>query len=163
MRKISKWKKIMKVGVLVGMLTTMTVSSTDIYASNILDEITDTETTEDFAEDTSYSLLRGSNLNMGSLKITKLSSHKINIYGLTQCHHECEKVWLGIYLEQKNDGSYSTYKDWDYTALNTTSLSKSLNVLVPTGHYYRVRGYHAAKDGSKESTETLTSGIWVGN
>lgn len=153
----------MKTGLLIGMIVSISMFSTTVYASSILDKITNTETTEDSAEDTSYSLLRGNNLNFGSVKISKLSSHEIGIYGVTQCHHECDKVWLGIYLEQKNNGSYSTYKEWDYTKLNTTSLSKSLNVLVPSGHYYRVRGYHAAKDGSKESTETLTSGIWVGN
>ena len=39
------------------------------------DEITDEETTEDFAEDTSYSLLRGTNLNFGNMKIQRLSSN----------------------------------------------------------------------------------------
>ncbi|MDO4307985.1 MAG: DUF6147 family protein [Eubacteriales bacterium] len=128
-----------------------------------MEKVTDTETEEDSAEDTSYSLLRGNNLGYGSAKISKLSSYEINIYGLTQCHHACDEVWLELYLEQKNGGSYSTYKIWDYKDKNVTSLSKSLNVVVPSNHYYRVRGYHAAKDGSKEATTTLTSGIWVGN
>lgn len=130
-------------------------------ASSILDEITETETTEDFSEDTSYSLLRGANLNYGTVKIQKLSSHEISIYGLTQCHHTCDKVYLGLYLEQKVDGSYGTYKYWNFEADNATSLSRSMRVLVPSGTYYRVRGYHAAKDGTKESTSTLTQGILV--
>lgn len=156
----NKW---LKVGVLTGALIASSLSVTSVQATSIMEKLEPTETTEDSAEDTSYSLLRGNNLNHGSAKITKLSSYEINIYGLTQCHHECDKVWLELYLEQKNNGSYSTYKYWQYEDSNVTSLSKSLNVVVPSGHYYRVRGYHAAKDGSKESTETLTSGIWVGN
>lgn len=44
---------------------------------------------------------------------------------------------------------------------NATNLVKDITVIVPSGYYYRVRGYHAAKDGSKESTTTLTSGILV--
>lgn len=147
-------------------MSTLLVASTSVttvQAESIMERVESTETTEDSAEDTSYSLLRGNNLGHGSAKITKLSSYEINIYGLTQCHHECDKVWLDLYLEQKNNGSYSTYKYWQYDATNVTSLSKSLNVLVPSGHYYRLRGYHAAKDGTKESTSTLTDGIWVGN
>lgn len=156
----NKW---LKLGILLGTLLTSSTLVTSVQAASIMEKVESTETTEDSAEDTSYSLLRGNNLNHGSAKITKLSSYEINIYGLTQCHHECDKVWLDLYLEQKNNGSYSTYKYWQYDATNVTSLSKSLNVLVPSGHYYRLRGYHAAKDGTKESTSTLTDGIWVGN
>ena len=137
----------------------------NVYASNnlnIMDPVTAEETTADFAEDTSYSLLRGNNLNFGTVKISKLSSNEINIYGVTQCHQECDELWLNLYLEQKVDGSYATYKSWKLKDYNNTSLSTSMNVIVPSGHYYRVRGYHAAKDGTKESTSTLSQGIWVG-
>lgn len=58
-------------------------------------------------------------------------------------------------------GTYSTYKSWEFTASNATNLDKNLTVLVPSGYYYRVRGYHAAKDGSKESVSTLTKGVLV--
>ncbi len=37
-----------------------------------------------------------------------------------------------------------------------------MTVIVPSGTYYRVRGYHAASNGGvKESTSTLTQGIKV--
>lgn len=160
--EITKRRKKLGLAVLAGMLSlSMIMPASAVQASSILDEITEAETLEDFSEDTSYSLLRSNNLAYGSAKITKLSSNKINIYGLTQCHHECDNVYLYLYLEQKDDGSYGTYKYWKFDANNVTSLSRSLNVIVPSGHYYRVRGYHAAKDGSKESTETLTQGILV--
>lgn len=128
-----------------------------------MDELTDTETTADFAEDTQYSLRRGNNLNYGTMRISRLSSNEIAIYGLTQCHKECDEVWMDVYLEQKNNGNYSTYDYWNFYDTNATSLSAELTVIVPSGHYYRVRGYHAAKDGTKEATETLTSGVWVGS
>ena len=36
-------------------------------------------------------------------------------------------------------------------------LGKTIDVIVPSGTYYRVRGYHAASNGGlKESTSTLT-------
>ena len=171
-RMAKKWKQILAAGLTTGLL--MVSSSQSVFAQSdslidaILDEeegadeITSEETTEDFAEDTSYSLLRGTNLNLGSMKIKKLASNEIGIYGLTQCHKKCSKVYLSIYLERKVNGSYGTYKYWNFTANNVTSLSKTLDVAVPSGTYYRVRGYHAASNGGlKESTSTLTSGIMV--
>ena len=92
----------------------------------------------------------------------KVSDHELSIFGLTQCHKKCAKVYLSLFLERKVNGSYGTYKIFEYTAKNVTSLSKEIKVLVPSGTYYRVRGYHAASNGGlKESTSTLTSGIMI--
>ena len=161
MRAISRWKKILGIGLAAGLLASVTVTSVPVQASSILDKVTSEETTADHAEDTSYSLLKGNNLNYGSVKVQKISSNEIGIYGVTQCHHVCDKVYLYLYLERKVDGSYGTYKYWKFEADDATSLSRGLNVAVPSGTYYRVRGYHAAKDGSKESTSTLTQGILI--
>lgn len=144
---------VMIVGILCGMNIT-TILAED-FSDNVL------ETDLDFAEDTTYSVLRGTNLNYGTSKISKLASNKVAIAGVTQCHHNCAKVYLELYLERKVNGTYSTYKSWSFTTNNASHLTKSLEVIVPSGYYYRVRGYHAAKDGSKESTTTLTSGILV--
>lgn len=132
-----------------------------VYAGSLLDTIDSTETDKDFSEDTSYSRLRGNNLNFGTVSIGKLSSMEIAIDGTTQCHHECDTVYLDLYLERKVDGVYSTYKYWEFVDYNVSSLSVDIKVIVPSGYYYRVRGYHAAKDGSKEATRTLTQGILV--
>lgn len=171
-RMAKKWKQILAAGMTAGLL--MACSSQSVFAQSdglidaILDEeegadeITSEETTEDFAEDTSYSLLRGTNLNFDSVKIKKIASNEIAIYGLTQCHKKCSKVYLYLYLERKVNGSYGTYKYWEFTGNNTTNLQRTLDVAVPSGTYYRVRGYHAASNGGlKESTSTLTQGIMV--
>lgn len=151
-----------RMGLLAGILIGSMVAVLPVQASSILDEVTGTETTEDFAEDTNSILTRSNHLGLGKMRISKLASNKINIYGLTQCHHTCDKVYLEIYLEQKVNGSYGTYKYWEFDASNVSNLDKSINVIVPSGHYYRVRGYHAAKEGTtKESTETLTDGVLV--
>ena len=126
------------------------------------DEITDEETTEEWTEDTSYNMMRSNNLSYGNMKIQKLSSTKIAINGMTQCHRKCAKVYLYIYLERKVNGSYGTYKYWKFDASNVSNLTKEMTVIVPSGTYYRVRGYHAASNGGvKESTSTLTQGIKV--
>ena len=147
------------IGLVAGILALGNATMVSAQPLSIMDEV---ETTENYAEDTSYSLLRGNHLNVGSVKVQRISSNEIGIYGYTQCHHTCDKVYLSLYLERKVNGSYGTYKYWEFTADDATSLRRGLNVAVPSGTYYRVRGYHAAKDGTiKESTSTLTSGILI--
>ena len=148
------------VAILACMLAVLSV--VPVSAASLLEEVTPLETEADFAEDTSYSLRRGNNLNFGTTQIKKLASNKINVYGLTQGIRLCDTMYLSLYLERKVNGVYSTYKSWDFTKNNVTALDQSINVIVPSGYYYRVRGYHAAKEGGvKESTTTLTSGILV--
>ena len=162
MMKQKMLKKLMIFAV-AGMMTAGMGSS--VQASEIdLSDPLGTETDADYSEDISFStsLARSSHLNCGASTIRRLSSNQVNITSDTQCHHECDKLWLDMYLERKVDGVYSTYKYWNFTALNSTSLSRSMNVIVPSGYYYRLRAYHAAKEGTtKESTTTRTQGILV--
>ena len=137
-----------------GSISVVTASAAEIADSDL-------ETDEDFSEDTTYSMLRGNNLNFGTTAINKLASNKVAISGITQCHHVCGTVYLTLKLERKVKGVYSVYKTWEFTASNATNLAKNITVIVPSGYYYRVRGYHAAKDGSKESVSTLTKGVLV--
>lgn len=151
------WKKILGISLAVSLSVGMSIAPVYADTISILDEIT-----EDFAEDTSTILARSSYLNLGNVKIQKISSNEIAIFGLTDCHKKCSKVYLSLFLERKVNGSYGTYKIWEFTANNASSLSKTIDVAVPSGTYYRVRGYHAAsQSGTKESTSTLTQGIMV--
>ena len=164
---MSRGKKLlgllMAVGLSVGMsVTPVLAETTSILDAVAEEELTEEETTEDFAEDTEYYPARSTNLNCGNVKIQKVNSGELAIYGLTQCHKKCSKVYLSLFLERKINGGYSTYKVWEFTGKNVTSLSRTIDVIVPSGTYYRVRGYHAASNGGlKESTSTLTSGIMI--
>ena len=159
---MSRGKKLLGLLMAVGLSVGMSVTPVLAETTSILDEITDEETTEDFSEDTEYYPARSTNLNFGTVKIQKVNSGELAIYGLTQCHKKCSKVYLSLFLERKVNGSYSTYKVWEFTGKNVTSLSRTIDVIVPSGTYYRVRGYHAASnDGLKESTSTLTQGIMI--
>lgn len=164
---MSKRKKLLGLLMAAGMSVAMCTTPVLAETTSILDEITeeeltDEETTEDFSEDTSYSVLRGTNLNFGNVKIQKVDSDELAIYGVTQCHKKCSKLYLSLFLERKVNGNYGTYKYWEFTGKNATSLSRTIDVIVPSGTYYRVRGYHAASNGGlKESTSTLTQGIMI--
>lgn len=146
---------------LVGILCCTNISAVWESDTSDITEATDLETDLDSSEDTVYSVLRGTNLNYGTTKVSKLASNKVGVSGITQCHHACDTVYLELYLERKVNGSYSVYKSWSFTTNNATHLTKSLKVIVPSGYYYRVRGYHAAKDGSKESVTTVTKGVLI--
>ena len=147
---MSRGKKLLGLLLAIGMSVGMSVTPVLAETTSILDEITDEETTEDFSEDTEYYPARSTNLNCGNVKIQKVNSGELAIYGLTQCHKKCRKVYLSLFLERKVNGSYSTYKVWEFTGKNVTSLSRTIDVIVPSGTYYRVRGYHAASnDGER--------------
>ena len=70
--KKKKWKQMMVAGLTAGMLLTGSTQLVFAESDNLMDailsegtdniELTEEETTEEFAEDTSYSLLRGTNL-----------------------------------------------------------------------------------------------------
>lgn len=157
----TKSKILKKIGIMILTVSICTGGTYPVTASSLLENNAGLETVENHAEDTEFSRLRGNNLNYGNASITALASNKVNVSGITQCHHVCDTVYLELYLERKVNGSYATYKSWEFTASDVTSLLKSMDVIVPSGYYYRVRGYHAAKDGTKESTTTLTSGVLV--
>jgi hypothetical protein len=161
-----KIRQMLKIGILsAAMLFTAAVPVTaHAEESDTLkwEDFTDEETTEDSAEDIAYSLLRGSYLNSGQVKIGKLSSYKVHVYGMTLCTRQTANVYLSLALERKVNGSYSTYQLWKFSTTNATSLIKGIDVSVPSGYYYRLRGYHAVVDsGTTETLDTLTSGILV--
>lgn len=68
------WKKILGISLAVGLSVSMGIVPVYADTISVLDEITDEETTEDFAEDTSSILARSSNLNYGNVKIQRVSS-----------------------------------------------------------------------------------------
>lgn len=155
------------IGVIAAVCMVFGLSQYSVQASDVMnqeDVVTDEETDQDYAEDTNTPRTRANHLNYGNATISEKSSNECYVEARTQAFHISDKLFLDISLEQKNGSTYSTYKSWSYTGLNTSSLTKGLNVLVPKNHYYRVRGYHAVQDsGVKESTTTLTKGIWIGN
>lgn len=153
--------------VVLGVFLLLLLYNTPVMASSILDEIDwereSQDITGDYAEDTQYNFARGNLFNYGRSTITKLASNKISVSGTTMAHKYCDTLYLYFYLERKVDGVYDTYKYWTYSDTNTYDLSVGMTVLVPSGYYYRVRGYHAAvDDGVRESRTTLTNGIYIG-
>lgn len=145
-----------------GLLPLQSVKAASLLENR--EEMTEEETSADYSEDTNTPRTRSNYLNFGNIRIKKASANECIIYGTTEAYNYFDMLYLNLTLEQKSDGVYSTYKTWSYTAPNAASLSKEINVLVPKNHYYRLKGYHAAKEGTvKESTTTQTQGVWIGD
>lgn len=117
----------------------------------------------DYAEDKESVLARGSILSHGISQITNKGGRVVAVGGTTICHVYCDKVTCNLYLEQLDDeGHWYTYKFWNLYTTNAPDFMTSRTVSVEGGHWYRVRGAHAAvKDGMRESVSTKTNGIYI--
>lgn len=118
-------------------------------------------TNEESAEAIWQNVARGSLLNQGIGKISDIGNRTVNIYGATLAYKTCDTLIVKLTLQQYDGGwiNYGTYGD---TATNAASMSRSYNVKVKGGHYYRVKAACVAKkNGSSESQGPITNGIWI--
>lgn len=116
---------------------------------------------EESAEAIWQNVARGSLLDQGIAQISNLGNRTVNIYGATLAYKTCDKLIVKLILQQYDGGwvNYGTYGD---TATNASSMSRSYNVKVAGGHYYRVKGGCVAMKGnSSESQAPTTNGIWI--
>lgn len=113
--------------------------------------------------DTTTVRTRGNFLNYGTVQMTKISPTRVLLTGITAAHVQCDKLGVGLYLERGKDGeNYGNYRHWYFWKENDTSFYQNLEVIVPTGYWYRLGGSHVAiKDGNGESVTTLTDGLYM--
>ncbi len=99
-------------------------------------------------------------LASGQSIINKISSTKVGAGGTTNAAVKC-KVSITSILERKNSsGSWERVTSWTQTNTSSFYATISKSVTVPSGYYYRVRGYHYA---STDSATSYTSALWIGN
>lgn len=116
-----------------------------------------------FSEAIDYAKVRGNILNQGLAKITNNGNGTVNIYGAVLGSVTCDKLTLKLTLQQYKNGGWYNYGTYSDEAYNTSSMSRSYDVSVASGYYYRVKGACVAKKGSTtESRAPITDGIWIG-
>ncbi len=162
-KRIKKLKKIVVAMLVLSLF--LTVSSTSALADGLEDLGKEVEgsilTNEESAEAVWQNVARGSLLDQGIAKITNVGNRTVNIYGATLAYKTCDKLIVKLTLQQYDGGwvNYATYGD---TATNAASMSRSYNVKVKGGYYYRVKGACVAMKGStSESQGPITNGIWI--
>lgn len=127
-----------------------------IYA----DVVEDTDTVTDI----STILTRGNLMNYGMVTMTKVSSTRVRISGITQAHRVCDTLGLDLFLYKSSDGeNFSNYRKFALSKKNDFELYQTLEVIVPSGCWYRLGGGHVAVLGNDgESTTTMTNRLYVG-
>lgn len=143
----------------------LTVSSISVSADGLEDLGKEVDgsilTNEESAEAIWQNVARGSLLDQGIAKITNIGNRTVNIYGATLAYKTCDKLIVKLTLQQYDGGwvNYGTYGD---TATNAASMSRSYNVKVAGGYYYRVKAACVAqKSDNSESQVPITNGIWI--
>lgn len=119
----------------------------------------------DTASDKVSILKRSSHLMYGEISLTKLSPTRASIFGTTQAYHTCPELYLDLYVDKYNTetGKWSQWRYWEFSEKNVDHITRSLEIIVQSGYYYSVRGYHTCIHGDvQESAETITDGLYIG-
>lgn len=120
-------------------------------------------TAEDEVIDTWYGIARGTYLESGISGLKSAGKGKVNVSGTTNAYSVCDKVKVGVYLDESLDGgnSFGTIGSYYFEQQNALSChgSKS-NISVTSGRWYCVRGVHSVTEGSTtETTSTQTKAM----
>lgn len=119
----------------------------------------------DAVSDTEYMRARYGHLNYGFVELRKVSPTRARISATTQAHHVCEQIMTEIYVDRydANEGTWKQWRNWEYSTTNSQHLTKNMEIIVLSGYYYSVRGYHTCVHGNvMESAETATDGLYIG-
>lgn len=85
------------------------------------------------------------------------------MYGSATCFVTCDKVTVKLTLQRYSGGAWYNVDMYDDVAYNTATFTRSYNVSVAKGYYYRVKGACIAQKGSTTETKLpTTDGIWIG-
>lgn len=167
MKKIIK--KLKKSAVTMLALSFMLVATSVTASADSLEDLGKTVdgsvlTTNESSEAVEKTLTRGNILDQGIARISNKGNRVVNIYGATLAYVTCDKLIVRMYLQQYKNGAWVNYGDSPYgdTVYNASSLSRSYNVSVAGGYYYRVKaGCVAQKGSTTESQNPVTDGIWI--
>lgn len=122
-------------------------------------------TTEDEVIDSWYGIAKGTYLANGTVGLVDAGNRKVNVSGTTNAHSICDKVKVGVYLDESTNGgsSFGTIGVYHFQERNARSCHGSEpNISVTSGRWYMVRGVHTVIEGSTtETTDTQTSALKV--
>lgn len=138
------------------------LESTGLYANNqersLLDSV-------ESVSDIQYMKARNGHLMYGSIELIKVSPTRVRLATTTQAYHVCPNLYMDIYLDQYNPetGLWNQQRYWEFSTKDSQHLTKNMEVIVRSGYYYSIRGYHACIHGNvMETAETMTDGLYIG-
>lgn len=154
------WNKMLPLCLVIMMAAVVCFPTVPVYADSDGNSLY-----EDVVEvsDTTTVRTRGNFLDHGTVLMSKVSPTRILVTGITAAHVQCDKLGVGLYLERCTDGkNYGNYRHWYFWLENVDTHTETLELIVPTGYWYRLRGSHVAIEGENgESVTTLTDGLYM--
>lgn len=154
-----------KVCSLVVCISLILAFSSNVWAYDTNKEITvdgSRLTTDLVAESTVENLSKGNILNKGVASIGNNGNGSVNVSGTVFGSVVCDKLLLKMTLQRYSNGYWYDVKSFSNTAYNTSYLTKSYDVSVTKGYYYRVKAAcFATKGSTSESKSPVTNGIWI--
>lgn len=165
---MSKNKKHLKkiLGMFLALSIIMSFNATTVMAEgfNDLGKVVDGSelTNKNMSEDIQDTLTKGNILGQGVARISNLGNSTVNVYGSTIAYVTCDKLMMKLTLQRYSGGSWNNVQTFESSAYNDSTLTRSYNVSVAGGYYYRVKGACQAKKGSTTESKTpTTDGIWI--
>lgn len=105
---------------------------------------------------------KGNILNKGIASVANNGNGEVNVSGSVLAGVVCDKLLLKMTLQRYSGGYWEDVKYFTDTRYNHSLLTKSYNVSVAKGYYYRVKAACLAYKGSVvESKSPMTDGIWI--
>lgn len=119
-------------------------------------------TNDDYTEMTAGALTRGNYLNRGMASLTDKGGGVVNSYGAVMAGVICDKLVLKMTLQRLEGDTWITVKNYSDISYNSSLLTKSYNLSVKKGYYYRLKAACVAfEGGTSESQMPVTDGIWI--
>lgn len=115
-------------------------------------------THDDSSEVTVGSMTRGIYLKSGSSNITRAGTGKIAAGGNTVGQKSVSKITVVVKVQRYVNGNWNSYTSWTTTNYNSSYVSSSKTLSVPTGYYYRVCCTHYA---NSDVSDSYTDGIYI--
>ena len=110
------------------------------------------------SEVTVGSMSRGVYLKSGSSTITKAGTGMIAAGGNTVGQKSVSKITVVVKVQRYVNGYWNSYTSWTTTNYNSSYVSSSKTLSVPTGYYYRVCCTHYA---DSDVSGSYTNGIYI--
>lgn len=130
----------------------------DVSERSLLDDI-------EAVSDIKYTRARNAHLNYAFVELKKVSPTRAKISATTQAHHVCTDIFMDIYLDRYDADTKKWYQQryWEYSTTNSQHLTKNMEIIVQSGYYYSIRGYHSCMhDNMIETATTMTDGLYIG-
>lgn len=159
MRKIKRFIGSILIITLVCMLNINVYASTN-YVEKRLEE--PDLINENYVEVIVDNPARGNILNRVTGRLSNNGNGSVNVYGAVYGSVVCDKLVLEMTLQKQVNGSWQNVKSFSTSANSQGFFTKSYNVNVATGYYYRLKlAGIAIKNGTTESQTGVTNGILI--